>query len=402
MDELMNRSRTFAEAVVTMVWLVLLGAALEGKSQVTGLDVPKFVLILACPTIITGICPLLACCIFKNQRSISDVAALLAAAILFSLACWIALFTVWNLIVLSVASVSLVCTVARTYSYCVAENRHPERSKEFHTVLDGSHEFLCSTTGIHFLWLESMALEGLIRKRHGKQEDLTETMGILNILCCAIGLCTIVIQMTPPLGDDISMSDIAWYFFMLDSFMIISIGAVLGVAMLKSLVFQELQHILGTILIVGLLLIVIKYVYFREEVGASKNEDPPKLAPLGLTKLMVTGFLAVYLSVDSTHRSITHWFLAFAAAAIFSGLTWRLLTQVHVKKVLENNKLPHVSQAKKDSAAAVASSANTACFCAHTFVAIAALLLMIEIYNVKQSMSAAGLAPAPVQANTNS
>jgi hypothetical protein len=72
-----------------MVWLVLLGAAVKGKSDVTGLDVTNYMLILAGSTIITGICPLLACCIFKNQRVISDAAALLSAAILFSLACWI-------------------------------------------------------------------------------------------------------------------------------------------------------------------------------------------------------------------------------------------------------------------------------------------------------------------------
>jgi hypothetical protein len=112
---------------------------------------------------------------------------------------------------------------------------------------------------------------------------------------------------------------------------------------------------------------------------------------------MVTGFLTVSIRADSTNVSITNWFLVFAAAAILSGLTWRLLTQAQVRNVLGNNKFTPLSQARIDNTAAVVSSAKTACFCAHTFVVIATVLLMIEICNGKQSISAAAPAPLPAR-----
>ncbi|KAI4977170.1 hypothetical protein ZWY2020_057222 [Hordeum vulgare] len=196
MDELTNRSRTFAEAVVTMVWLVLLALALnkpKWKSEVPGLDVPNFMLFLAGSTIITGICPLLACCVLEKLRAISDIAALFSAVMLFFLAYWIALFTV---------------------------------------------------------------------------------------------------------SDEVIVFWVALVFL--------------------------------------------------------------------------------------------------ASAAIVSGLTWRLLTHDQVRKMLENKKHTPVSQARIDKTAAVTSSANTASFCAHFFVAIATVLLMFEVCNVKMPMSAA--APAPARA----
>jgi hypothetical protein len=385
-----------------MVWLVLLGAVLKGKSDVTGLDVTNYMLVLAGSTIITGICPLLACCIFKNQRVISDAAALLSAAILFSLACWIALYTVWDSIVVCVAGVCLSFTVLRMISYWVETKRHghPERTKEFHTILDGSHEFLCCMTGIHFLWLGSLALEGLVSKSHGIQNDLLEAMGIINIMICAFGLCTMHIEMTPPLTST-EMWDIVLPLFWIDNIMFFSIGAVLGAAMWKSLVLPGLLLlIVGPLIIIGPLIavfVLVLDVSCPEEAAVSQDNEPPKLAPLGLTKLMVTGFLTVSIRADSTNVSITNWFLVFAAAAILSGLTWRLLTQAQVRNVLGNNKFTPLSQARIDNTAAVVSSAKTACFCAHTFVVIATVLLMIEICNGKQSISAAAPAPLPAR-----
>uniref|UniRef100_A0ACD5ZEF4 Uncharacterized protein n=1 Tax=Avena sativa TaxID=4498 RepID=A0ACD5ZEF4_AVESA len=404
MDELTNRSRTFAETVVTIVWLVLLGAALKGKSGVTGLDIPEYTLVLAGSTVITGVCPLLACCIFTNQRAVSEVAALLSTAMLLSLACCIATLTVTDEIVLAVAGLSLSCTVLRIISYCRQEENnepgHEARTKEFHAILDGSHEFLCCTTGIHFLWLGSLSLDGQFSKSHGIQNDLSEAMGTVNIIVCGIGLCTMLIQMAPPLKYS-TMVEIAGRLFGFDTFMIFSIGTVLGAAMWKSMVFPGLLLlIVGSVVIIGPLIavfVLVLHVSCPEEAGGGDqgNNETPKLAPLGLTKLMVTGFLTISISVNSPDASITNWFLVFAAAAILSGLTWRLLTQAQVWKILENNKFVPVSQERIDKTAALASSAKTACFCANTFVAIATILLMVEIFIVKQSTSVAALAPAP-------
>lgn len=465
MDELTNRSRTFAEAVVTMVWLVLLALALnkpKWKSEVPGLDVPNFMLFLAGSTIITGICPLLACCVLEKLRAISDIAALFSAVMLFFLAYWIALFTVSDeVIVFWVALVFLACMVLRVITYYSVETEghgHPERTKEFHIILDGSHEFTCCMTGIHFLWLESLALGGLINKSHGIQNALSEVMGISSILCCAVGLGTMYMEMAPSLTSSI-MGDIVGPIFCFDIFMIFSIGTVLGAAMWKSLVSPGLLLLLvGPLIIVGPLIaffVLVLHVSCPEEAGGSQHNhrggsqdteeaggsqhnhgggsqdteeaggsqhnhgggsqdtedagvsqhtngegsqdnETPKLAPLGLTKLMVTGFLTVSISVDSSDVGITNWFLVFAAAAIVSGLTWRLLTQDQVRKMLENKKHTPVSQARIDKTAAVTSSANTASFCAHFFVAIATVLLMFEVCNVKMPMSAA--APAPARA----
>lgn len=264
-------------------------------------------------------------------------------------------------------------------------------------------------TGIHFLWLESLALGGLIKESYGIQNALSEFMGIGSIFCCAVGLGTMYIEMAPPLTSSI-MGDIAGPIFCFDLFMIFSIGTVLGAAMWKSLVFPGfLLLIVGPLIIIGPLIaffVLVLHVSCPEEAGGSQyndegdSQEPPKLAPLGLTKLMVTGFLTVSISVDSSDVGITNWFLVFAAAAIVSGLTWRLLTQNLVRKILENKKLTTVSQAIIDKTAAVASSANTASFCAHSFVAIATVLLMFEICNVKQPMGAAAPAPAPSPTHT--
>uniref|UniRef100_A0ACD5V305 Uncharacterized protein n=1 Tax=Avena sativa TaxID=4498 RepID=A0ACD5V305_AVESA len=472
-DDLSNRSRAFAEAVVTMVWLVLLAAAINRKSEVAGLDVPDYVLILAGGTTITGICPLLACCIFNNPRTISEVTALFSAAILFSLAIWIASFTLTELSGLMVscfAGLYLCCTMLRIFSYREEANKqcHKVRTKEFNTVLDGSHEFLCCMTGIHFLWLESLALESLISKAgHGIiQNDLSEFIGIVNILLCTVGLCTMLIEMAPPLTST-ELVHIAGPLFGFDTFMVFSIGTVVVAAMWKSLVFPVLLRlVVGSVIFIGPLiavLVLVLHVGCPEEAGSGQGNEPPKLAPLGLTKLMVTGFLTVSISISSPDVSISNWFLVFAAAAILSGLTWRLLTQAQVKKMLENkqeiihvtqepptqddeerempdmkdiistpelrtqdkekemsgskevdpsrelleqgrvwealenNNSNSVSQARIDKTAAIASSAKTACFCAHIFVAIATVLLLLDICNVTQSTGAAAPTPAPAR-----
>lgn len=367
-----------------MVWLVVLAAALNGKSEVAGLGVPNNTLILAGSTIITGICPLLSCCLFRNKpAAISDVTVVLSAAMLFSLAYWVATFTVSIEHVLeTVTGLYLCCLVVpRIISYCceIMEEGHKERSQDFHTVLDGSHEFLCSMTGIHFLWLESLALEGLNNsKSQGIQHALSETMGIINIMCCAGGLFIMHIGMTP-LVTWSKMDDIPGPFGGPDGIMIITIGLVLVLAMWKLLVLQALVLLIVGSLIVGF--VCMWHANFPKKDGASsQNIEPPKLAPLGLTKLMVTGFLTVSISVDPTDQLIK-WFLVFAAAAILSGLTWRLLTQAQVRKTLENKEKNHFSQSRKDALTFVAFSANTACFFAHTFVAIATVLLMFKTYN---------------------
>lgn len=399
MDELASRSRTFAEAVVTMVWLVLLALALnkpKWKSGVPGLDIPNYMIFLAGSTIITGICPLLACCILENLRAISNVAALFSAAMLFFLANWIASFTVSDdVIVFWVAAVFVACMVFRISSYYWVETEghgHPARTNVFHTILDGSHEFSCCMTGIHFLWLESLALGGLITKSHGIQNALMEVMGIVNIISCAIGLCTMYIEMAPPLTSS-TMGDLAGPIFGFDTFMFFSIITVLGAAMWKSLVFPGLLLlIVGPLIILGPLIAAFVLVLHvscpeeaggsqKKEAGGSQDNEPPKLAPLGLTKLMVTGFLTVSINVSSPDVGITNWFQVFAAAAIVSGLTWRLLTQAQVWEMLENKEqqVVRVSQARIDRTAAVACSANMASFCTHTFVAIATVLLIFEI-----------------------
>uniref|UniRef100_A0ACD5Y919 Uncharacterized protein n=1 Tax=Avena sativa TaxID=4498 RepID=A0ACD5Y919_AVESA len=353
-DDLTNRSRTFAEAVATMVWLVILAAAVKGKSKV---DVPRNMLILSASTIITGFGPLLTSCISKSKSAISDVTALLSAAMLFSLAYWVATFTVSEeYILIPVAALSLCCTVIRIISYCVQikEYGYPERTKDFYTINDGSHEFLCCMTGIHFLWLESLALEGLISETHGIQQALSETMGTVNILSCAGGLFIIHIGMTPAITST-EMDHIQGPIIGNDSLMIITIGIVLGVAMWELFVLQGLL-----LLIIGTLIVVfVGVMHSKEAAGGTQNTEPPKLAPLGLTKLMVTGFVIVSISVDSTNQLIK-WFLVFAAAAILSGLVWRLLTQAQVWKTLEIKENKQVSPKAIKNLALVSFSAKTA------------------------------------------
>lgn len=65
MDQLMSRSRSFAEAMVVMICPVLLALALdkvELNSKLYGRVIPALMLAIAAAALITGICPLLACC----------------------------------------------------------------------------------------------------------------------------------------------------------------------------------------------------------------------------------------------------------------------------------------------------------------------------------------------------
>jgi hypothetical protein len=93
-----------------------------------------------------------------------------------------------------------------------------------------------------------------------------------------------------------------------------------------------------------------------EESPVSSSADGDKPASLELTKVTFTGFLAV--SIPSISRGSvnmsTECFLHLAAAAIVSGLVWRLLT--HYK-----------------SQTTIAAIADIASFCTHLCVAVAVI-----------------------------
>jgi membrane protein implicated in regulation of membrane protease activity len=135
--------------------------------------------------------------------------------------------------------------------------------------------------------------------------------------------------------------------------------------------------------------LVYAVVRRTEETGAADPEnkaqddqgEEPKSAPMGLTKVSFTGFLAVSVRAISG-GSPSDWtvsFLVFAAAAIASGVSWRLLTHKQNKD-------------KVGGEAAAEEAANIASFCTHFCVAVATVLFAVMVWKAgaaREEVSAA-------------
>jgi hypothetical protein len=102
--------------------------------------------------------------------------------------------------------------------------------------------------------------------------------------------------------------------------------------------------------------------------GGDNHGEESKPAPMGLTKVTLTGFLAVSVKAISG-GSPSDWtvcFLLFAAAAIASGVSWRLLTHTH--------------RCSEGGRAAVDEAANVASFCTHFCVTVATVLFAVMAF----------------------
>lgn len=392
-----------------MVCPVLLALSLK-KNKETALSMPM--LVVAGATLVTGICPMLACCISERfpmacvrwPSVTRGLAATISSVCLIVLACWISLRVVSKDFVIFVGFLSGICLFSRAVTYWTrsAEQRQrqqingrvassgsetakepsvlEEKNKELRAIVDKSHEFLSGVTGILFLGLEGLALEGLVNTRNGTVDALRPHMTI-SLIICALGVTLMFVQMIPPRAA--SMMNGVVYFT--DLAMAVGTGALLVTIMVKLMGVIGLLFLVSPVLIFAQLLYTVKIRASKLPTSSPPPQSNPdaggnndgdnqgeesKQAPLGLTKVTFAGFLAVSVKAIGSDGSPSEWtvcFLLFAAAAIASGVSWRLLTHTHNKS-------------RVGGKAAADEAANVASFCTHFCVAVATVLFAVMVW----------------------
>lgn len=403
-----------------MVSPVLLALALKDKwkSDVHEPSLPMAMLTaIAGATLFTGICPTLACCASERFPTACvrlpsvtrGLTATVSSACLLFIACWISyLSVVSDSFVFVVGFLSGIFLLLRAVSYWLPHDQqqqlpklnHPEegedrkaKEKELCAMVDKSHEFMSGVTGILFLALEGMALEGLAMtssatpayNNPGTDSEhalLLRPHMSISFLVCAVGVVLIFLEMVPPRGA----AKVLGLMYCADAAMAAGTGALLTAVVSTAMGKRKTKA--GFLFLFFPFLIFIQLVYrvtinARNSINgrrtpgdlhAAENpveeeedggEEEAKPAPMGLTKVTFTGFLVVSVKAISggSPSGWTLCFLLFAAAAIVSGLSWRLLT--------------HAQNKVKVGKAAADEAANVAAFCTHLCVAVATVLFAV-------------------------
>uniref|UniRef100_A0ACD5YIU2 Uncharacterized protein n=1 Tax=Avena sativa TaxID=4498 RepID=A0ACD5YIU2_AVESA len=401
MVELTSRCLSFAEAVVTMVCPVLLALDLKKDKWMNKVQesiLPTVMLVVAGASLVASILPILACSIserFHTENvkwpSVTRVlAASISSACLLVLACWISsMSNVSESWVIVVGSCLGIFLVSRSVSYWFpdgegrSEEATPQKELRLRGIVDKSHEFLSGVTGILFLGLEGMALEGLLSTYYlGKEQNALELHMTITFCLCAAGVTLMFLQMVPP--RTAALMNVVVY--------VTDVTMAFGIWALLTTIMQTLRAKYVFLFWFFPFMIFLHLVYrvalqTRENTAGedSQGEAEPKPAPMGLTKVTFTGFLAVSVRAISggSPGDYTISFLVFAAAAIASGVSWRLLTHKHNKD-------------RVGGEAAADEAANVASFCTHFCVAIATVLFAVMAWKAVSAQEDIGAACAHV------
>ncbi|KAE8780712.1 hypothetical protein D1007_46000 [Hordeum vulgare] len=353
------------------------------NGELYGHGVPIPLIAMAGFTLITGICPLLACCYSERFLSLGVSPApvttsltTLSSCCLVVLTCLIAQFIVSKSIFITVGVICGILVLVRTICYYVYDTRNEDDGREYtsamHSVLDESHEFLTGITGILFLGFEGLALNGHGQTMGHKGEEL---VGYISFIVCTFGVCLMFLEMTPPLcfavhrhGSQEERSEghqqIVCLTLVLDCIMAVGIFLLLLVVMLKLTPLEvALWVLLPPAVSFGQLPVLVALK------GNTQDEQESRPASLELTKATFTGFLAVSVTAisNASPSKLTRSFLLLSSMAIGFGLSWRLLSQINIRSGL----------AGSISAAHVASAAKLASFCAHSCIVIATVLFVV-------------------------
>jgi Ca2+/Na+ antiporter len=332
-----------------MVSPVLLAFALT-KVNLTqkehGLALPIFMLVVAAVTLIAGIGPFLAFSLSKlwndpnNEmprppHTVTKWLAPICSVCLVGLAWWFMSLIIYKNKALYTVPGALIglCIIVRSVEYCRRQDYPDPREAQDYNRLEKSLECLAGITAFLFLALESLALESYISGNREAQRRLSPPMAT-SFYACVIGALSMLLATIPP--SSLSVSTLTAAF-----------DVVLGAAVSLVMFFMmyALMELRAFILMAPAFLIFLAYVVYvandnyndappnddEENPGAvnGANQDEPP-ASLELIKVTFVGFLAVSIPSisDGSVDRCTEWFIHLAAAAIVSGLMWRLLTHL--------------------------------------------------------------------------
>lgn len=353
----MNRYRAFAEGVVVMVCPVLLAVALDKvnlKSEEHSSVIPIIMLVIAAITLMTGICPFLICHLSSGSPHIvTKCLPPLSSICLVALACWIVHLIIFpNRSFPAFGFIFGFCIAIRTAMYCCGDDI-AAGDEEYYITLENSVDFLAGITALLFVGLEGLALEGQINREKATQDRLTKPIGAC-FFACVFGIFFMVLETAPPLTTDHQV--IGKLTKLVDVLMTLAISLVIF------FITDALTKI-PALLVFAPSFLILMVLAFHHVTNNAPDGENFKPASLELIKVTFTGFLAVSISSinkDSQNKG-THWFILLAAAAIVSGLVWRLLT--HYK-----------SESFKKTA-------SVASFCTHLLIVMAAIPFTIMAGN---------------------
>ncbi|KAJ1264670.1 hypothetical protein BS78_08G017800 [Paspalum vaginatum] len=372
-DALKKRVRAFAEGAMVMACPVLLAVALQKvnlKSAGNGGFLPGSISPLAALTLEAGLLPFLClslpCRLLVAQDLLfraSKALVHLCALLLMALACGILLLiSTKNLYYIAVLPPLVLLTLWRCFLSMRSGRDHDDAVyRGCDEMLERSLDFSASVTSLLFLGLEGLALEG--QSSSSGQPLLGVSLGAA-FVACALGVFAMLLGTVPPLvTDDAGGRKMCNVVEALN--VVLAVATAVIVLLITSVPLGEAAWLL----FVPLLLSFVVWMYTALAVddghqlaghGAAVGEGEEgegfwRPASMELTKVTFTGFLAVSVPTysDSSISSYTHGFILLTAAAVVSGLGWRLLTH------------------RMAPSRALVTAANVSSFCAHLCVAAA-------------------------------
>uniref|UniRef100_A0A0D3EP64 Uncharacterized protein n=1 Tax=Oryza barthii TaxID=65489 RepID=A0A0D3EP64_9ORYZ len=382
-----KRVQAFTEGVVLMVCPVLLAVALKRadlKGKGNGSLVVGSITPLAATTLEAGLLPFLCLCVSKNlPLPVGDgVAGLLyraskllvhlCAVLLMALAYGILLLIDMNRYMYYLAGLVLAPLVPLTLLRCYRSTRDGAGDHEsavhaagYGAALEDSVDFSAAVTTLLFLGLEGLALEGQSSAAcHGLERLFTASLGF-TYLTCALGVFVMLRGTVPPpviTGNSAEMRNVVE---------LLNIVLAVAIALVVVLISAAPMREQAWLVFAPLILSFVTWMYIALIGGdGGQVEGLKQPASLELTKVTFTGFLAVAVpTFSNTPVDIsTRGFVVLSAAAVMSGLGWRLLAH------------------RMAPSPAMAAAANVASFFAHLCVAAAVIpfaMLAVNAINSK-------------------
>ncbi|CAL4950041.1 unnamed protein product [Urochloa decumbens] len=325
---------------MVMVCPVLLAVTLEKVSLTSsenGCILPGSITPLAALTLEAGLLPFLLLCLSKllaqglaDLFRASKVVVHLCALLLMALA-YVILLLISNKNIYYIAV--LLPLVPLFLWRCFWSMRNSYDHDE--TVYEGCNEklersldFSTSVTSLLFLGLEGLALEGQNSTLQGLERLLTISLGA-TIVTCVLGVFVVVVSTVPPMiTDNADSKKICSVIEALNVVLAVTIAGI--VLLITSVPLGEAAWLAFVPMLISFVVWMYKALaddgVLQVQAGGEVEEFRP--ASLELTKITFTGFLAVSVPTfsSSSVTNYTHGFILLTAAAVVSGLGWRLLT----------------------------------------------------------------------------